>query len=188
MTIPTPSSFVLPTRGTSPKSHIEPFLDGSLGIAPAYSESDSRLVVLAIENQSTAFLVEFYSSKLKGAKGVRPINHRGRILLQGKLFCRTQHDIFAFAFDFEGIALSLHHDHGLRLVNGIDIQSTCSRSGGVNSHDFGSREVRWQSVNNCVAREQGSRQGETCLMRRVQEATSCREAKRTSPTSDYIDG
>jgi regulator of nonsense transcripts 1 len=98
------------------EEHLEPFLNNSLGIAPAYSETDRRLIVLAIANQSEALLVEF-----SGGKPNR--DNKGRILLQDKLFCRSQHDIFAF--DFEAIALSLYRDHGLRLVNGVDIQSAC---------------------------------------------------------------
>jgi regulator of nonsense transcripts 1 len=109
---------------------LQPFIDGAfrpIGIAPAYSESGSRLVVLAIANQSNALLVEFYSSKPGKGKSTGPIKPRdntGRTLLQDKLFCRTDGDLFAF--DFQPLALSLYHDHGgLRLVNGVDIQSAC---------------------------------------------------------------
>jgi len=114
--------------------HLQPFIDDSphpIGIAPAYAESDSRLVALAIANQTNVLLVEFYSSKPnrdgrgKGAgSSIKTRDYTGRFLLQKEIFCRPYGDIFAF--DFEPIALSLYNDHaGLRIVNGIDIQSAC---------------------------------------------------------------
>jgi regulator of nonsense transcripts 1 len=114
------------------EDHLRPFLDDCLrfiGIAPAYSESGSRLVVLAIATQSNVLLVEFYSSKPnrdnrgKSAGPIKSRDNTGRTLLQDKLFCRPHGDLFAF--DFEQLALSLYNDGGLRLVNGIDIQSAC---------------------------------------------------------------
>lgn len=110
---------------------LQPFIDDSsrhTGIAPAYAQSDSRLVVLAIANQSKILLVEFYGKNRDGrGKNAGPVKHRdhtGRTLLEDKVFCRPFGDIFAF--DFEPIALSLYHDHGgLRLINGVDIQSAC---------------------------------------------------------------
>jgi regulator of nonsense transcripts 1 len=115
------------------EEHLQPFIDDSprpIGIAPAFSESGSRLVVLAIANQSNVLLVEFYSSRPirdgRGGKSASPKarDYMGRTLLEDKIFCRPFGDIFAF--DFEPIALSLYNDHGgLRLVNGVDIQSAC---------------------------------------------------------------
>jgi len=114
------------------EEYLRPFLDGPpqpIGIAAAYSESDSRLVVLAIANESKVLLVEFYSSKPNrngGGKSTKPRDTTGRTLLQDKLFCRPLGDLVAF--DFQEIALSLYSDHGgLRLVNGIDIQAACCR-------------------------------------------------------------
>jgi len=115
------------------EEHLQPFIDDSpqpIGIAPAYAESDSRLVVLAIANQTNVLLVEFYSSRPnrdgrgKSASSIKPRDNTGRTLLQDEIFCRPFGDMFAF--DFEPIALSLYNDHGgLRLVNGVDIQSAC---------------------------------------------------------------
>lgn len=112
---------------------LDAFLDNSpnpLGIASAYSESGSHLVVLAIAHESNVLLVEFYSSKPsregRGKSGSTPkIRDRtGRSLLQDKLLCRPLGDIFAF--DLAPLALSLYQDHGLRLTNGVDIQSAGS--------------------------------------------------------------
>jgi hypothetical protein len=130
-----PISVVTIHEANLSEEHLQPFLDDPprpIGIAPAYSESGSRLVVLAIADQSNVLLVEFYSSKPNRdgrGKSAHPIKVRdktGRTLLQDKLFCRPHGDLFAF--DFARLALSLYNDHGgLRLVNGIDIQSACGQ-------------------------------------------------------------
>jgi len=105
---------------------LQPFLDEStrpIGIAPGYSESGSRLLVLAIAIQAKVLLVEFYSSD--PSKATKPRDYSGRTMLEEKLFCRPLGNIFAF--DLHYLVLSLYHDHGgMRLTNGIDIQSACS--------------------------------------------------------------
>ena len=117
-------------EGKLTQEHLQPFIDDfprPIGIAPAYSESGSRLVVLAIANQTNVLLVELYSSKPNGRDKnatIKPRDTTGRSLLQNEIFCRPFGDIFAF--DFGPIALSLYNDlGGLRLVNGVDIQSAC---------------------------------------------------------------
>lgn len=108
---------------------LQPFLKETprpIGISAAYSESGSRLLMLAIANQTKVLLVEFYSSKPSNAKLDAPVKNRdytGRNLLQDKLLCRPMGDILAF--DLHEIVLALYQDHNMRLANGIDIQSAC---------------------------------------------------------------
>ncbi|KAF7970074.1 hypothetical protein HWV62_25050 [Athelia sp. TMB] len=109
---------------------LKPFLDNPcdpIGIAPAYAQSDNQLVVLAISNASQILLVELFS-KINAERGTfvpsQRKNSRGHTLLQDKLLYRPMGSIYAF--DFEPLALSLYKDHGgLRLVNGVDLQSAC---------------------------------------------------------------
>ena len=109
---------------------LKPFLDNPcdpIGIAPAYAQSDNQLVVLAISNASQVLLVELFS-KSGAERGTfvpsQRKNSPGHTLLQDKLLYRPMGNIYAF--DFEPLALSLYKDHGgLRLVNGVDMQSAC---------------------------------------------------------------
>lgn len=103
---------------------IDDFLDSAqhpVGVSAAFSESDHRLVLLAVSCQSKIMLIEFWSNKNPKTR-----NLSGRELLQSRVLCRPHANLVAF--DFKDVALALYRDLGLRVVNGVDIQSAFSSS------------------------------------------------------------
>ena len=96
----------------------------SIGLSPAYCSGN--LNTLAIAVTASVLLVQFSSKKKDrdAAKAGSGSQARvGRKLLEEKVLCRPYGNVVAF--DLAPLALILYSDHGLRLNNGVDIQSCC---------------------------------------------------------------
>ena len=96
----------------------------SIGLSPAYSSGN--LNTLAIAVTPSVLLVQFSSKKkdrdaAKAGSGSQA--RTGRKLLEERVLCRPYGNVVAF--DLAPLALILYSDHGLRLNNGVDIQSCC---------------------------------------------------------------
>jgi hypothetical protein len=91
---------------TSPQS--------TVGISAAYTVK-GRLTVLAIANATSVLVVQFQPN--------RPERESVRKMLEDRLLCREIGELFAF--DLAPLVLALFKDHGLRVNNGVDIQSGC---------------------------------------------------------------
>jgi len=84
----------------------------SIGLSPAYSSGS--LNTLAVANASNVLLIQFSSGKS---------NRTRQKLLEERVLCRPYGNIVAF--DLAPLALALFSNHSLRLINGVDIQSSC---------------------------------------------------------------
>ncbi|KZT73688.1 P-loop containing nucleoside triphosphate hydrolase protein [Daedalea quercina L-15889] len=89
-----------------------------VGVAPAYSEKD-QLLAIAIATESTILVVQLQKSK-------GDTLHRSRGLLLTKVLCNA--DCMLYAFSIGQLAMSLFIDHGLRIVNGVNVESVCPES------------------------------------------------------------
>ncbi|KAI0671739.1 P-loop containing nucleoside triphosphate hydrolase protein [Trametes maxima] len=87
-----------------------------VGLAPIYSESGS-LFRLAVATTKQVLIVHFHA-KGKGANA-----YKGRQILASEVLCNP--DVLLLAFDFAKLAIALHADQDLTVVNGIDIPSAC---------------------------------------------------------------
>lgn len=99
-----------------------------VGISPGYSP-DGRLITLAIANEKKCLIVKFPGNK-RGKKGGSNVEvgsgapgepSDGRKRLQELVLCRSLGAIYAF--DLGPLSMSLYSDYGLRITNGVDIQS-----------------------------------------------------------------
>lgn len=97
-----------------------------LGISPGFNHR-GHLVALAIADSKECQLVEFQHNRPKPGQATNQVSPEiveCRKLLQDKVFCREAGDLLAF--DLGPLAMSLHKNLGIRVYNGIDIQSTFS--------------------------------------------------------------
>jgi hypothetical protein len=104
--------------------YLERFKSTIVGISPAYTAS-GRLSFLAISDRSHVLIIQFHGNQTKSevaGKG-RGRSPNGRNILQDHLLCQSVGSVYAF--DLGLLALSLYFDHGLRIANGVDIQSGC---------------------------------------------------------------
>lgn len=90
----------------------------SIGIAAAYT-SKRVLNILAIASGSTVLLVNCQSSAKSKSEEVLA----ARKILQDRIFCNDA--VLTLAFDIGPLALALFHDRGMKISNGIDVQSCC---------------------------------------------------------------
>jgi hypothetical protein len=100
----------------------------SIGLSPTYLSGD--LSLLAIANKYNVLLVKFYTEKTgRGPPSitVRPCSTTARQLLEEKVLFLPHARIVAF--DLAPLALLLHKEHRIRLMNGVDIQSCCPVKG-----------------------------------------------------------
>jgi len=88
-----------------------------IGLCPAYSSS-GHLCALALSTTSQTLIIQFHN------KGKAESAKIGREILHTKVLCEP--DCTLFAFDLGLLATSLFKDHGLRMLQGVDIQSACS--------------------------------------------------------------
>ncbi|PIL35585.1 hypothetical protein GSI_02313 [Ganoderma sinense ZZ0214-1] len=88
-----------------------------VGLAPIYSNSrkGGRLCRLVVSTARMAIVVQFHAEG-KGAKA-----YQGRELLKDAILCNE--DITILAFDLAKLAIALFADHGIRILNGVDLQS-----------------------------------------------------------------
>ncbi|KAI0833475.1 P-loop containing nucleoside triphosphate hydrolase protein [Trametes gibbosa] len=87
-----------------------------VGLAPIYS-SKQLLCRLVIAVSTKAIVVQFHA-KDKGANA-----YKGRGVLSSEVLCNS--DVILLAFSFNKLAIALSYDQGLRVLNGIDVQSSC---------------------------------------------------------------
>lgn len=87
-----------------------------VGIAPAYSDKD-QLLGIAVATESNVFVIQLQKKSTPS---------KARSLLLTKLLCNS--DCMLYAFNLAPLALSLSLDHGLRILNGINIESICPES------------------------------------------------------------
>lgn len=87
-----------------------------VGIAPAYSDKD-QLLAIAIATESNVLVIQLQK------KSTPP---KARNLLVTKVLCNP--DCMLYAFSLATLALSLYLDHGLRILNGVSIESICPQS------------------------------------------------------------
>ncbi|KAI9512076.1 P-loop containing nucleoside triphosphate hydrolase protein [Russula earlei] len=97
----------------------------SVGISPAYSQSGG-LPAIACAYDTRVLVINFHSTKTYRDDGatsgaIRPRNVERRKMLEEELLCHPLRTLFAF--DIAPLALSLYHNHYLRLTDAIDIQS-----------------------------------------------------------------
>ncbi|CCM03092.1 uncharacterized protein FIBRA_05212 [Fibroporia radiculosa] len=91
-----------------------------VGLSPAYSPS-GHLTALAIATTTRVLVVQFHNkNKSEKAKA-------GRQILEDSILCNA--DCALYAFDLAVLACSLFYDYGLRIVNGINIQSVAHPTG-----------------------------------------------------------
>lgn len=90
----------------------------SIGIAAAYT-SKRVLNILAIASGSTILLVNCQSDAKSKSEEVLA----ARKILQDRIFCNDA--VLTLAFDIGPLALALFHDRGMKISNGIDVQSCC---------------------------------------------------------------
>ncbi|KAI0359866.1 P-loop containing nucleoside triphosphate hydrolase protein [Trametes cingulata] len=103
------------------KEQLDGFFQGipaprRVGLAPIYSESGT-LCRLAVAVSTKVLIIQFHA-KGKGAKA-----YKGRELLSSEVLCSP--DVLLFAFDLNKLAIALFTDQSLRILNGIDVQSSC---------------------------------------------------------------
>jgi hypothetical protein len=101
--------------------HAEP-----LGISPGFND-DGCLVALAISDGKECRIIEFPVKRLRRGQEKTLVSQEiieVREMLQNKVLCRENSDLFAF--DLGPLAMSLHKDLGIRVSNAIDIQSSFS--------------------------------------------------------------
>ncbi|KAI0649113.1 P-loop containing nucleoside triphosphate hydrolase protein [Trametes meyenii] len=87
-----------------------------VGLAPIYSES-GNLFRLAVATANQVLIIHFHA-KGKGANA-----YKGRQILTSEVLCNP--DVLLLAFDFGKLAIALHADQNVAVVNGIDIPSAC---------------------------------------------------------------
>ncbi|KAI1797127.1 P-loop containing nucleoside triphosphate hydrolase protein [Ganoderma leucocontextum] len=94
-----------------------------VGLAPIYSNSHKggRLTRLVVATPTKAIIVQFHAEG-KGAKA-----YQGRELLTDTILCNE--NVTLLAFDFAKLTIALFADQGLRILNGIDLQSAFGVSG-----------------------------------------------------------
>ena len=104
--------------------HIDKFLKSApafpnpirVGITPAYNEKD-QLLAIAIATEANILVIQLQN---KGTPS------KGRNLLLTKVLCNP--DCVLYTFNIAQLALSLYLDHGLRILNGVNIESICPQS------------------------------------------------------------
>ncbi|KAH9850369.1 P-loop containing nucleoside triphosphate hydrolase protein [Lenzites betulinus] len=87
-----------------------------VGLAPIYSQRQA-LCRLVIAVKTKVLIVQFHA-KDKGANA-----YKGRGVLSSEVLCNP--DVTLLAFNFNKLAVALHTDQGLRVLNGVDVQSSC---------------------------------------------------------------
>jgi hypothetical protein len=95
----------------------------ALGLAIGYRKN-GRIHALAISTMKRVLIVTFKDQK----PGEQAVWHKGIGKIQQGLLCRTIGSLFSF--DMAPLAMSLHHDTGLRITNGVDIQSAMPKGKG----------------------------------------------------------
>ncbi len=103
------------------KELFDTFFEGSpslrrVGLAPIFSESGT-LCRLALAVRTKAIIIQFH------AKGKGAAAYKGRGVLSSEVLCNP--DVMLLAFDFNKLAMALFAELGLRVRNGVDIQSAC---------------------------------------------------------------
>ncbi|KAI0719276.1 P-loop containing nucleoside triphosphate hydrolase protein [Cerioporus squamosus] len=87
-----------------------------VGLAPIYTDRGNLTrLVMAV---STKVLIVQFAAAGKGKNA-----YIGREVLQSQVLCNP--DVTLVAFDLGELALALYADQGIRLLNGVDIQSAC---------------------------------------------------------------
>ena len=88
-----------------------------VGLAPIYSNSrkGGRLCRLVVSTATKAIVVQFHAEGKSGKA------YQGRELLKDTILCNE--DVTLLAFDLAKLAIALFADLGLRILNGVDLQS-----------------------------------------------------------------
>lgn len=96
-----------------------------IGLAGGYTESSRALTVLAIANGIEIIFIQLGASRRK-KRGDQATTDSGLQILEHEMFCRD--GCTTYAFNMGSLALSLYHDHGIKMSNGVDVQDVCDRS------------------------------------------------------------
>ncbi|KAM5535941.1 hypothetical protein V8D89_010381 [Ganoderma adspersum] len=88
-----------------------------VGLAPIYSNSRKgcRLTRLVVSTATKAIVVQFHAEGRSGKA------YQGRELLKDTILCNE--DVTILAFDLAKLTIALFADLGLRILNGVDLQS-----------------------------------------------------------------
>ncbi|KAL1674226.1 hypothetical protein EV122DRAFT_221090, partial [Schizophyllum commune] len=106
-----------------------------LGLNPAYSETTGQLVCLAIASDRHAVIIEFFAGERPPRTGrASPSDDAvaGRAVLQEHVLARDAGQ--TYAFDYGPLAMALYTDIGVRVKNGLDVQSACKETAPTRKH------------------------------------------------------
>ncbi|KAH9935246.1 P-loop containing nucleoside triphosphate hydrolase protein [Amylocystis lapponica] len=91
-----------------------------VGLSPAYASS-GHLAAVAIATYREILVIQL------AGKHNNSSTRNGRDLLQTMVLCNP--DLTLYAFTLGPFATSLYHDHRLRVLNAVDVQTACSGQG-----------------------------------------------------------
>lgn len=106
-------------ESTLTDAHFERFFKGTtahrfVGLGPIYTQRGA-LWGLALSVTSEVLVVQFQAKRKEACLS------SSRELLQARVLCSP--DVTLLGFDMVKLAIALYSDHGLRIANGVDIQS-----------------------------------------------------------------
>ncbi|TFK87476.1 hypothetical protein K466DRAFT_490831 [Polyporus arcularius HHB13444] len=87
-----------------------------VGLAPIYSDRGS-LTRLAVAVSTKVLIIQF------AAAGKGKNAYIGRRILESQVLCNPE--VTLVAFDLSELAIALYTDQGIRVLNGVDVQSAC---------------------------------------------------------------